>query len=166
VPDEPPEGDVIEMDELCVRVSPALWLWGAMSRSVGSVLAFVVADRTDGALERLLREEMPLGWRDADAAPTRPVCTDFLGAYARLLPAGSHEACDKGSGKTSRVEALNTLWRQRQSGLARKSCGVSRRITQDLTERFLLLADWHNRRCLEKWEKAQRGNQTATPSDP
>jgi hypothetical protein len=59
------------------------------------------------------------------------------------------------------VEALNCKWRHRQSGLARKSCGVSRRIQDDpvrarahsMTERFLILVDRHNRQCLARWEK-------------
>ena len=70
----------------------------AVSRTVGSVLGFVIADRTDRALERLLVEEMPPGWRDAT-----PICTDFWQAYDRLLPAGLHESCTKDSGKTSKV---------------------------------------------------------------
>jgi len=88
-----------------------------------------------------------------------PVCTDGWGAYQRLLAAELHEACDKGSGKTSVVEALNTKWRQRQSGLVRRSCGVSWRVVDDLTQRFLLLSDQHNRQCLKRWSAVRADGQ-------
>ncbi len=51
---------------------------------------------------------------------------------------------EKGSGETSLVESLNTKWRQRPSGLARRCCGVSRRVETDLIERFFLLVEQHN----------------------
>jgi len=88
-----------------------------------------------------------------------PVCTDGWGAYQRLLAAELHEACDKGSGKTCVVEALNTKWRQRQSGLVRRSCGVSWRVVDDLTQRFLLLSDQHNRQCLKRWSAVRADGQ-------
>jgi IS1 family transposase len=138
---------VIEMDELCVRFSPALWLWVAVSRLTRTVLGFVIADRGDDALRRLRDEELPPAWRGL------PIKSDGWEAYQRLLPAHIHEVCSKQSGETSIVEALNCKWRQRQSGMARKSCGVSRRILDDLTERFLILVDRHNRQCLARWER-------------
>ncbi len=144
------------MDELCIGYSPALWLWIAVSRATRLVLGFVISERTDSALERLLDEELHPAWRDV------PACTDGWGAYQRLLPPEQHTVCAKGSGKTSVVEALNTKWRQRQSGLVRRACGVSWRIVDDLTERFLLLADRHNRQCLKRWSAIQ----AATHSSP
>lgn len=95
------------MDEICIRFSPGFWLWLSVSRSLGVVLAFVFRDRSDAMLERLWHEEMPYAWKGL------PVCTDAWGAYGRVLPPELHEICDKGSGKTSKVEALNTKWRQR-----------------------------------------------------
>ena len=154
-----PEQDSIEIDELCVRVTPSLWLWTAVSRMVGQVVGFVIGDRTDAMLE--------LAWSDVPADYRhKPVYTDHLGAYARFFPEGQHHACDKGSGRTSRVEALNTKWRQRQSGLVRRSCGTHRRIEDDLVERFLLLMDEHNDRCAERWERRQEQASTATQLNP
>jgi IS1 family transposase len=125
------------------------------------VLGFVIDDRTDGALLRLLEEELHPAWRDL------PVCTDGWGAYQRLLAPEQHEVCAKGSGKTSVVEALNTTcWRQRQSGLVRRSCGVSWRVVDDLTQRFLLLADRHNRYCLKRWSALQTAGRQQTQSSP
>jgi IS1 family transposase len=125
-----PEDDVIEMDEICIRLSPSLWLWTAVSRLVGQVLGFALGDRTDEMLS-LCWSDVPADYRD------KPVRTDHLGAYCRFFAfpcfsPGQHRACDKGSGETSRVEAFNTKWRQRQSGLVRRSCGVCERIADDV----------------------------------
>ena len=81
-------------------------------------------------------------------------------AYRRFFGPAQHTACDKGSGKTSIVEASNTRWRQRHSGLMRRSCGVYEGIIDDLTERFLILADKHNRWRAKRWEKLQLTKQT------
>lgn len=137
---EAPAEDVIEIDEICVRKTPSLWLWVACSRVLGQVLGYALGKRS----------EAELAWAWTDVPPSyqdKPVCTDGLGAYGRFfLSRGQpHEVCDKGSGKTSRVEALNTKWRQRQSGLVRRSCGVSWRTRDDVIERFMLLAEQHNR---------------------
>ena len=141
--EKPVPGDVTEIDELCVRFSGDLWLWLAVSRKVKTVLGFVFSDRSDASLERLMSEEVPPAFWDL------PSCSDGWGAYRRLLPKELHTICSKGSGKTSIVEGLNTKWRQRQSGLVRKSCGVSWRILDDLFERFLILVSQHNEQCLK-----------------
>lgn len=96
----------------------------------------------------------------------RPVYTDHWGAYARLLPEGQHHPCDKGSGLSSIVEGLNTKWRQRQSGLVRRSCGVHPRMAADLSERFGLLVDEHNRQSARRWQRRQDEAATATQSGP
>jgi hypothetical protein len=97
-----------------------------------------------------LWEDIPL-----DYCPL-PVCTDGWGAYERFFIGTDHEICPKGSGKTSIAEAMNTKWRQRQSGLVRRSCGVSCRIEQDIAERFLILLERHNTERIERWQKRPR----------
>lgn len=149
---------MIEIDELCVRQTPPLWLWTAVSRAVGQVLGFSVGDRTDGEL----------AWLWTDVGPSyqgAPVCTDGRGAYARFFSARgqAHEACDKGSGKTSRVEALNTKWRQRQSGLVRHSCGAHDGIRADIVDRFMILAEQHNRETIRNYRRRQ-GRKTVAPT--
>ena len=152
-----PEGDVIEFDELCLRQSPPLWLWVGVSRQTHQVLAVALGDRTDGTLAR--------AWAQVPAScQGRPVYTDHSGAYGRVLPAGQHHPCDKGSGLTSIVESLNTKWRQRQSGLVRRSCGVHPRIAADLSERLGLLVDEHNRQSARHWQRRQAEAQAATQS--
>ena len=155
------------MDEICLCFSPGLWLWLhtcvqvlSVSRTLGVVLGFVLGDRSDAMLERLWHEEMPYAWREL------PVCTDAWGAYSRVLPPELHEVCDKESGKTSKVEALNTKWRQRQSGLVRKSCGVWEGICEDISERFLILLDRHNQQCLKPPKKYQKSKLTEMQLSP
>ena len=139
-----PKNDVIEIDELCIRVSPRLWLWSAVWRLVGQIVGFVIGDRTDSIL-KLVWSDVPADYRD------KPVFTDHPSAGARFFPEAQHHPCDKGTGLTNRVEGLNTKWRQRQSGLVRRCCGVHRKIADDLFERFLLLMDGHNRDCAKRW---------------
>jgi IS1 family transposase len=154
-----PEADVIEIDEICLRQSPPLWLWIAVSRLVGQVLGFALGDRTDAMLT--------LCWSDVPADyQVKPVRTDHWGAYARFFAAfaaGQHQACDKGSGETSHAEAWNTKWRQRQSGRVRRSCGVSERIADDLVERYLILVGQHNQQCATCWNIQQQQANLTTP---
>jgi len=154
---------VIEADELCVRQSPPLWLWTAASRSVGQVLGFSLGDRSDAELAWL--------WTDVPASYQHaPVCSDHWGAYSRFFAGRgqAHEGCDKGSGKgsgkTSRIEALNCKWRQRQSGLVRKSCGIWDGMRDDVVERFMILAEEHNRQVIARYERKKRLSTTTMGS--
>jgi IS1 family transposase len=97
---------------LCIRFSPWLWLWSAVSHRTQLVLGFVIDDRTDTALNRLLEEELHPAWRDV------PIKTDGWEAYRRLLPLEQHEVCAKASGKTSIAEALNCNRRMRAFAVA------------------------------------------------
>jgi len=154
-----PEGDVIEFDELCLRQSPPLWLWVGVSRQTRQVLAVALGDRTDETLAR--------AWAQVAAGyQSRLVYTDHWGAYARLVPEGQHRPCDKGSGLTSIVESLNTKWRQRQSGLVRRSCGVHPKMTADLSERFGLLVEEHNRQSARRYQRRQDEARMTTQSSP
>ena len=154
-----PEEDAIEIDGLCIGVSPSLWLWTAASPLVGQIVGFVIGDRTDPMLG-LVWSDVPQEYRD------KPVFTDHLGAYARFFPEGQPPPCDNGTGLTNRVEGLNTKWRQRQSGLVRRSGGVHRKIEEDLFERFLLLVEGHNRECAKRWQQQQNQPALATQLNP
>ena len=154
-----PAHDVIEMDELCVRLTPSLWLWTAVSREVGQVLGFAFGQRD--------RAPLALCWSDVGADyQEKPVVTDGYAVYKGFfssLRSDQHRAIDKGGGEigeTSIVESLNMKWRQRQCGLARRSCGVSRRIETDLVERFFLLVEQHNRARQKRWEREQKTMQS------
>lgn len=150
---------MIEFDELCLRQSPPLWLWVGVSRQTRQVLGLALGDRTDETLAQAWAQVPP-------EYQSKPVYTDHWGAYARLLPAGQHHPCDKGSGLTSIVESLNTKWRQRQSGLVRRSCGVHPRMATDLSERFRLLVAEHNQKSARHSQPRQKKAATATGSNP
>ncbi len=143
---------MIEADELCVRLTPSLWLWVAASRRVRQVLGFAFGQRD--------RATLALCWSDVpDDYQDKPVVTDGYQVYPGFFRPEQHRPIDKGDGQiggTSVVESLNTKWRQRQSGLARRSCGVSRRIETDLVERFFLLVEQHNIACQRQWEREQK----------
>jgi IS1 family transposase len=147
-----PQDDIIEMDELCVRLTPSLWLWIAASRKVRQVLGFAFGQR-DRATLALCWSDVPADYQD------KSVVTDGYPAYTSFFRPEQHRAIDKGAGEigeTSVVESLNTKWRQRHSGLVRRCCGVSRRIETDLVERFFLLVEQHNITCQGQWEREQK----------
>ncbi len=147
------------MDELCVRLSPSLWLWRAAWRKVGQVLGFAFGRRD--------RATLALCWSDVPADyKHKPVVTNYA-AYTGFFAPDQHRAIDKGageigktSGQTSIVESLNTKWRQRPCGLTRRSCGVSHRIETDLVERFFLLVEQHNVARQKRWEREQETMQS------
>ena len=132
-----------------MRLSPSQWLWIAVSRLVGQVLGFALGDRSDAMLA-LCWSDVPESYRD------KPVRTDHWEAYARFFPSWQHQGCDKGSGETSHAEAWNTKWRQRQSGLVRRSCGVCERMRDDIVERFMILIERHNAECAKRWQAGQK----------
>ena len=147
-----PQEDTIEFDELCIRVTPSLWLWVAISRLVKHVLGFAIGGRTDEMLE-LAWSDVPDDYRD------KPVATDFWAAYARFFGEEQHQPCEKGSGKTSIAEGHNTKWRHKHPGLNRRACGVHRRITTDLIERFYIVAEQHGIQAIGKYQaKLQQSN--------
>ena len=155
MPAEEAPADALEIDELCLRQSPPLWVWVIVSRQVGQVLGFMFGDRTDLMLKDAW-SDVPADWQE------RSVFTDGWGAYARFFPSGQHTVCEKGSGGTSHAEGWNTKWRQRQSGLTRKSCGVCHGIIDDLYERFLILVAEHNQHQKRRWNQVKN----ATRSNP
>ncbi len=149
----------MEIDELCIRVTPSLWRWSAVSRLVRQVVGFVIGDRTDAML-KLVCSDVPLDYQG------KPVYRDYLGAYARFFAEEQHHCCDKGSGQTRCVEGLGTKWRQRQSSLVRRSCGVHRKREDDLIGRFFLLVEEHNQQAARWWERRQNQASIATQLNP
>ena len=148
------------MDELCVRLTPSLWLWTAVSRKVRQVLGLAFGQRDRATLE-LCWSDVPQDYQD------KPVVTDGYSTYTSFFPPEQHRAIDKASGQigeTSIVESLNPKWRQCQSGLARRSCSgtrvrvgaVSRRIENELVERFFVLVEQHNIARQRQWERDRK----------
>ena len=76
---------------------------------------------------------------------------DFYEAYAKFFAPWQHRSCDKGSGKTSVIEGLNNKWRNRISGLVRKTVCVQH--LDDLKKRLWLVMTKHNLDQISRLEK-------------
>ena len=134
------------MDELVIRFRfkrRYKYLWLAISRLTHQVIGFWIGDRSFGSLWSF--------WFSLPAEYRRKlVYSDFYQAYAKLFAAWQHRPCDKGRGKTSVVEGLNNKWRNRVSGLVRKTVCV--RYLEDLARRLWIVFEAHNQLCLKRIE--------------
>ena len=141
------KGDALEIDELVIRFRfkrRYRYLWLAISRLTRQVIGFYIGDRSVKSLQRL--------WFSLPAAYRRKlVYSDFYEAYAKWFAPWQHRPCDKGSGKTSIVEGLNNKWRNRISGLVRKTVCV--RYIEDLEGRLWLVIQEHNQLRLKQLEE-------------
>ncbi len=140
------KGEALEIDELVIRYRfkrRYRYLWLAISRLTRQVIGFTVGDRSTQSLVRL--------WflTPADRR-SKLVYSDFYEAYAKWF-ARQHRPCDKGSGKTSIVEGLNNKWRNRVSGLVRKTVCV--RYMDDFQRRLWLVIEGHNQLRLKQIER-------------
>ncbi len=126
-----------EMDELCISKRRNRWLWTAVSRYTGQILAFVIGDRTFSNVARLW-QRVPESWR------RRLVYTDGYGAYAAFFSSWQHRICEKFDGGTCTVEGVNQSLRHRCGALVRRT---SARCRSDelLDKRVAITAEAHNR---------------------
>ena len=141
------KGDALEIDELVIRFCfkrRYRYLWIAVSRMTRQVIGFTVGDRSTKSLVRLWFS-LPADYR------RKLVYTDFYEAYAKWFAPWQHRPCDKGSGKTSIVEGLNNKWRNRVSGLVRKTVCV--RYINDLQRRLWLVIEAHNQLRIKQIER-------------
>ena len=140
-------GDALEIDELVVRYRfkrRYKYLWLAISRLTRQVIGFYVGDRSTKSLVHL--------WFSLPAGDRRKlVYTDFYEAYAKWFAPWQHRSSGKGSGKTSLVEGLNNKWRNRVSGLVRKTVCV--RYIEDWERRLWLVIKGHNQLRIKKIEQ-------------
>jgi len=141
------KGDALEIDELVIRFRfkrRYRYLWLAISRLTRQVIGFLIGDRSTQSLIRL--------WFGLPAPYRRKlVYSDFYQAYAEWFASWQHRPCDKGSGKTSVVEGMNNKWRNRVSGLVRKTVCV--RYLDDLQRRLWLVIEAHNQLRIRQIEK-------------
>ena len=91
------------------------WLWHALDRRSGKVLAYVFGRRKDEVFLELKRLLEPFG--------IPKYCTDEWGAYERHIPPEQHEV---GKRKTQRIERKHLTLRTRIKRLARKTICFSR----------------------------------------
>jgi IS1 family transposase len=141
------KGDAVEIDELVIRYRfkrRYLYLWLVISRFTRQVLAWRIGDRSTKTLKKL--------WFCVPADYRRKrVYTDFYEAYAKWFSSWQHRPCHKGSGKTSIIEGLNNKWRNRVSGLVRKTVCVQ--SLDDLERRLWIVLEQHNIRRIRQLEK-------------
>lgn len=140
-------GDALEIDELVIRFRfkrRYRYLWVVVSRLTHQVLAWRMGDRSEKTLQKV--------WFQVPAPYRRKlVCTDFYEVYAKFFAPWQHRPSDKGSGKTSVIEGLNNKWRNRISGLVRKTVCV--RHPDDLERRLWMVTARHNLDQIIKLEK-------------
>jgi hypothetical protein len=95
---------------------------------------------------------------NSDAGRPKRVTANFFPAVhgclqlqRKLFSPWQHRPSSKGSGKTSLVEGLNNKWRNRVSGLVRKTVCVQ--SLDDLERRLWLVMENHNQLCIIQLEK-------------
>ena len=113
--------DIIEYDELwsfVVSKAQRIWVWVALCRRTKQVVAYYLRDRTKESF-RIFYNKVPLDY--ANCLST----SDGLEVY-RVLKIYGHSMGKKKQGRTSQVEAFNTILRQRLARLVRKTCTFSK----------------------------------------
>ena len=115
--------DILELDELWSFVKSKahrVWLWIALCRRTGQVVAFHLGNR-DEKNARAFYDKFPSQYA---ACRTR---SDKLHAYS-IISRYAHKKCTKKSGETAHVEAFNTILRARVGRLVRKNCAFSKSL--------------------------------------
>ena len=109
------ESELEEMWSYVGKKTNPRWLWHAIDRRTGQVLAYVFGRRKDKVFLQLKQLLEPFG--------IKRYCTDGWGAYGRHLPVESHEI---GKRKTQRIEQKHLRLRTRIKRLVRKTICFSR----------------------------------------
>ena len=141
----------MELDELCISKKRNRWLWTAVSRYTGQILAFVIGDRTWGNVARLW-QKVPQAWQH------RLVYTDGYGAYAAFFARWQHRLCEKFDGGTTTVEGVNQSLRHRCGALVRRTSARCRSEAM-WQKRIAITVAAHNRaghRRLERRAKTMQ----------
>ncbi len=113
--------DVVEYGELWSFVKSKanrVWLWIALCRRTKQVVAYHLGSRTKESFERLY-EKVPIDY--AGCLST----SDGFEAYNGISKYW-HSKSKKKNGRTSQVEAFNTILRQRLARLVKKTCAFSK----------------------------------------
>lgn len=120
-----PEVEESELDEMWSYVGKKAnprWLWHAIDRRTGQLLAYVFGARKDEVFLQLKALLEPFG--------IKRYCTDGWGAYERHLPVELHEV---GKRKTQRIERKHLRLRTRIKRLVRKTiCFSKTELMHDL----------------------------------
>ena len=109
------EAELDEMWSFVGSKKKPRWLWHAIDRRSGQVLAYVFGRRKDQVFLELKKLLEPFG--------IEKYCTDGWGAYERHLPEEDHEV---GKRKTQQIERKHLELRTRIKRLARRTICFSR----------------------------------------
>ena len=109
------ESELDEMWSYVGKKTNSRWLWHAIDRQSGQVLAYVFGRRKDQVFIQLKKLLEPF--------VIKRYCTDGWGAYGRHLPLESHEI---GKRKTQRIERKHLNLRTRIKRLTRKTICFSK----------------------------------------
>ena len=115
--------DVLELDEMGSFVGhkgQKRWLWVALCRRSGQVVAYVIGDRSSRTCRKLWQRIPPADYRQCRSY------SDFWHAYEQLLSTGKHQIVGKDSGETAHVERWNCTLRQRLARDVRKTLSFSK----------------------------------------
>jgi insertion element IS1 protein InsB len=150
------EQDAVEMDEICISKKQNLWLYTAVSRYSGQILAYLLSDRTYKNVKTMLKS-LPKAW------VRRLKYTDGYQGYAKYISACLHRSCKRFDGGTCTVEGVNNSLRHRCSFLVRRSSGPRVAQGQDkrpqrsvallsLSRRLTFAIIAHNRAAKKRYE--------------
>ena len=116
------ESELDEMWSFVGKKTNPRWLWHAIDRSTGQVLAYVFGRRKDEVFLQLKQLLLPFG--------IKRFCTDGWGSYERHLPAELHEV---GKRKTQKIERKHLRLRTRIKRFTRKTiCFSKSELMHDL----------------------------------
>jgi len=113
--------DIVEFDELWSFVqskAQRVWIWIALCRRTKQVVAYHLGNRDKASFQKFYNS-LPVKY--ANCLST----SDGLDVY-KILKICGHSMGKKKEGRTSQVEAFNTVLRQRLARLVRKTCAFSK----------------------------------------
>ncbi len=117
-----PDATTLELDELwsfVTKKTHKVWIWLAICRKTRQVVAYVIGDRSERTCHRL--------WEAIPAAYRQGTCySDFLDAYATIIPDEQHQPVGKETGETAHIERFNNTLRQRLARFVRKTLSFSK----------------------------------------
>lgn len=116
-------GDIVEYDELWSFVhskAQRIWVWIALCRRTQQVVAYHLGNRDKKSFHQFYNK-VPIDY--ANCLST----SDGLEVY-KVLKIYGHSMGKKKEGRTSQVEAFNTVLRQRLARLIRRTCAFSKSL--------------------------------------
>ena len=115
--------DIVEFDELWSFVfskAYRVWVWIALCRRTKQIVAYYLGNRDKESFQEFYKK-LPIAY--ANCLST----SDGFEVY-KVLKIYGHSMGKKKQGRTSQVEAFNTILRQRLARLVRRTCAFSKSL--------------------------------------